>query len=254
MRDNLLGKAFHIVLNRYLSRINNFRKGWGLPKINKTADLFDGADLRIIQTLRDFDIPIEPAPANVRYVGPVLDDPDWVGKGSMSWLKEDDRPLVVISLSSTFQNQSKVIQHAISALDGMPVRGLVTLGPAILNNGYAVPENVQVVKTAPHSMVFPKADLVITHAGHGTIMRALANGLPLICMPMGRDQHDNAAKVVWHGCGIRLGSKTTSAKIRNAVSSILHDASYRQNATKFKKAIQDSTKKDVVMDVFEKLP
>jgi len=37
--------------------------------------------------------------------------------------------------------------------------------------------------------VFPLADLVITHAGHGTLMRALSHGLPLVCLPMGRDQN-----------------------------------------------------------------
>lgn len=253
LRDRLLGTAFHAVLNMYLSRINRFRDEWGLPRINRIVDLFNQADLRIIQTLRDFDFPIEPAPANVRYTGSVLDDPDWVGNGSMPWLQKDDRPLVVISLSSTFQNQSKVIQNAIRALEGMDVRGLVTLGPAMLDNGFSVPDHVHVVKTAPHSMVFPQADLVITHAGHGTVMRALANGLPLVCVPMGRDQNDNAAKVAWHGCGIRLGSKATPEKIRDAVSNILNEPAFRQNAAKFQEAIREHAKKDVIMDVFEKL-
>lgn len=253
LRDRLLGKAFHAVMNMYLSRINRFREGWGLPKIKKTVDLYNRADLRIIQTLRDFDFPVEPAPANVRYTGPVLDDPDWVENGFMPWLKKDNRPLVVISLSSTFQNQSKVIQNAIQALDGMDVRGLVTLGPAMLDNGFSVPDNVHVLKTAPHSMVFPKADLVITHAGHGTVMRALSSGLPLVCVPMGRDQNDNAAKVAWHGCGIRLGSKASPKKIRDAVSKIIHDQAFRQNAAKFQEAIREQAKKDEIMDVFATL-
>jgi MGT family glycosyltransferase len=253
LRDRLLGRAFHAILNMYLSRLNRFRDEWGLPKISRTADLFHRADLRIIQTLRDFDFPLEPAPANVRYTGPVLDDPDWAGNGSMTWLQDDDRPLVVISLSSTFQNQSKVIQNAIMALEDMHVRGIVTLGPALLDNGFIVPDHVHVVKTAPHSMVFPKADLVITHAGHGTVMRALANGLPLVCVPMGRDQNDNAAKVAWHGCGIRLGSKSSPRKIRKAVSKVLHDPAFRERAAKFQQAIHEYSEKDLLMDVFNDL-
>ncbi len=253
LRDGVLGRAFHMVLNAYLSRINDFRQGWGLAKIKRTIDLFYHADLRVIQTLRDFDFPLDPAPANVRYSGPVLDDPDWVGNGSMPWLQDDGKPLVVVSLSSTFQNQSKVIQKAIQALDGMDVRGLVTLGPAILDNGYDVPEHVHVVKTAPHSIIFPKAALVITHAGHGTVMRALANGIPLVCTPMGRDQNDNAAKVAWHGCGVRVGSKASPEKIKQAALRVLHNPEFKQNAQRFQHAIKENAEKDPIMEVLKEI-
>ena len=176
-------------------------------------------DLRLIQTLRSFDFPIEPNPGNVHYTGSCLDEPDWVSQVQSPWQASGKvrDPLVVISFSSTFQNQKEVIQRSVEALQGWPVRGLVTFGTAMESESFDIPENVTVTASAPHDLVFPHADLVITHAGHGTIMRAFRHGLPLVCLPMGRDQNDNAAKVNYHGCGIRLSRKSGAPEIRRAV-------------------------------------
>ncbi|MBK8490879.1 MAG: glycosyltransferase family 1 protein [Saprospirales bacterium] len=253
LRDRLLGRVFHLALGKYLPLVNEVRESYSLGKLDRATDLLDRADLRLIQTLRNFDFPIEPAPANVRYTGPVLDDPDWVGGWTNPWADNDPRPLVVVSLSSTFQNQAQVIQHAIHALGGLDVRGLVTLGPAIDPNGLDVPENVVVMQSAPHSQVFPQTDLVITHAGHGTIMRALAHGLPLICIPMGRDQKDNAVKVALRGCGIKLSPKSGPEKIRQAVQQILGDPSFVENASRMQAEVRSSAEKDLAVGELEGL-
>jgi MGT family glycosyltransferase len=253
LRDKLLGMAFNLSLNKYLSNINSIRTSYKLGKLNNVSDLLDKADLRLIQTVRSFDFPIEPAPVNVRYTGPVLDDPDWTGNWDNPWEENDPRPLVVVSLSSTFQNQQKAIQQAINALGGLNVRGLVTLGPAIQPQEIHAPENVVVLTSAPHSQVFPHAQLVITHAGHGTVMRALSHGLPLICLPMGRDQNDNAAKVAYHGCGIQLSPKASPDKIRQAVQTILSTPLYREHVMQLQKAILDAADQKNTIQLLEQL-
>lgn len=86
-------------------------------------------DLRLVQTAEAFDFPITPAPPSVRYVGPVLDDPDWTAAWDDRWPAGDSRPLVVVSLSATFQDQRGVLRRIATALGTLPVRGLVTLGP-----------------------------------------------------------------------------------------------------------------------------
>ncbi|MGW8314942.1 MAG: glycosyltransferase [Bacteroidales bacterium] len=239
-RDKILTRLFNLKLNQFLPAINQTRKRLGLPLLGQTSDLVHRADLRLIQTLERFDFPLEPRPANVRYTGPVLNDPDWTTSWTYPWDEEDPRPLVVISLSSTFQNQHGVIQSTIDALRDQEVRGLVTLGPALEKDRFAVPENVVIVDSAPHSQVFPKAHLVITHAGHGTVMRALSHGLPLICLPMGRDQNDNAVKVQHYGCGIALTAKAGPEKIRKAVQEVLGKEGYKQAAASFREEIRAS--------------
>jgi len=237
-RDRLVTFLFNKKLESFLPGINGTRSRYHLAPLEQTADLFHRADLRLIQTLERFDFPLEPRPANVRYTGPVLNDPDWSASWSNPWPADDPRPLAVISLSSTFQNQYSAIQSAIDALTGQEVRGLVTLGPALDKDCFRVPDNVHIVSAAPHSEVFLLADLVITHAGHGTIMKALAHGLPLVCLPMGRDQNDNAVKVEHHGCGIALSRKAGPEKIRKMALKILSDAAYRESAQVFREEIQ----------------
>ena len=237
MRDKLLGKVFNVILNNYLPIVNEVSQTYGLKALDATLQAMNRADLRLIQTLRLFDFPLEPAHDNVRYVGPCLDDPDWVGELPAS-IKDKSCPLVVISLSSTFQNQKASIQNAINGLKNLNVQGVVTLGPAMSNEKFDKPDNVILLASAPHSKLFPIADLVITHGGHGTIMRALANGLPLICMPMGRDQNDNAAKVQYHQIGLRLKPNTDSLKIEKAVQHVLGSQQFKIKAQRFQSELK----------------
>jgi len=244
MRDKLLGAVFTKIFNKHLDSVNSIRSFYSLAPLRNLTDLVHRADLRLIQTLRSFDFPIEPPPANVRYTGPVLDDPDWTEPWSNPWPADDTRPLIVVSLSSTFQDQARTIQSVIDSLALLPVRGLVTLGLAMQDQSFHLPENVLVVKSAPHSSVFPHASLVITHAGHGTIMRALSFGLPLLCLPMGRDQNDNAAKVAFHECGLRLSSRSGPEEIKRAVLKILSDRTYKQQAEIFRKNIVNESERN----------
>lgn len=247
LRDRLAGAAFHLALRKYQPLVNKVRASYGLLPLARPTDLLDTADLRLIQTLRSFDFPLEPAPANVRYTGPVLDDPDWAGEWSNPWPEGDPRPLVVVSLSSTYQNQAGVIQNAIKALGELPVRGLVTLGPALSSAGVETPANVVVMQTAPHSQVFPHADLVVTHAGHGTIMRALSHGLPLVCVPMGRDQKDNAIKVAHHGLGLKTSPGAGPDAIKKVVMRVLGEPTFRERARRFQQEVRRVAERDLAV-------
>jgi MGT family glycosyltransferase len=249
-RDKLLGKVFDKIFNKYLSKINAIRKSLNLPDQKNVADLFRNCDLRIIQTSEAFDFPILPKPKNVVYTGPVLDDPDWVEDWKNPFDRDDKRPLVVVALSTTFQNQKQVIQNCIDALGELNVKGLITLGLAMENEKFNLPENVKAIANASHAQIFPHADCVITHAGHGTVMRALANGVPMLCIPMGRDQGDNASKVAFHGTGIKISAKSNASTISNAVKKILSDANYKKHARIFGgKIIVDSKKGNIVVEI-----
>jgi hypothetical protein len=222
-----------------------------LSQTQALLEQFHRADLRLIQTCEAFDFPITPRPPNVRYVGPVLDHPDWVGGWESPWRQGDPRPLVVVSLSSTFQNQRDVIRRIVSALGTMEVRGLVTLGPSMAGDTLDLPDNVITVASAAHTLVFPLADAVVTHAGHGTVLRALAHGLPLLCLPMGRDQDDNAARVVARGAGLRLRPSANPTRIAYALQRLLRSPDYRERAQRLARTIQEDVSADRVVQELE---
>lgn len=255
-RDGLLTSLFYRTLAGYIPAYNDVRGQFGLAPFKSAQDItaeYHRADLRLIQTLEAFDFPIKPPPPNVRYVGPVLDDPVWTEPWENPWQKDDHRPLVVASLSSTFQNQQDALQRIITALGGLDVRGLVTLGPAMSNATFDLPANVIAVPSAPHTQVFSHAAAVVTHAGHGTVMRALAAGLPIVCLPMGRDQDDNAARVVYHGAGLRLKSTAKPGHIRQALQQVLHQPLYRQRAQELGRLIAEDVKADQAVYELERV-
>jgi UDP:flavonoid glycosyltransferase YjiC (YdhE family) len=94
-----------------------------------------------------------------------------------------------------------------------------------------------VVRSAPHAQLFPEAAVVVTHAGMGTVTRALAAGAPLVCIPMGRDQHDVAARVVYSGAGLRLRPSAKPDAIRSAVERVIREPSFRASAGRIGAAI-----------------
>jgi UDP:flavonoid glycosyltransferase YjiC (YdhE family) len=125
----------------------------------------------------------------------------------------------------------------VTALGTLPVRALVTTGSVELRQ--EPPANVHVAAYVPHARVLAQADIVVTHAGLGTVHAALAHGVPLVCLPMARDQPDNAARVVWHGAGLRLTSKSSPSAIRTAVATVLRERTFLASAQRLAAEMAD---------------
>jgi MGT family glycosyltransferase len=238
-RDAALRAATNRIFRRGLLPLNTARAEHGLAPLPSLFEQILGADRVLVLTSAAFDFAAPKVPANVHYVGPVLDDPDWAEPWSPPWPHGNDDPVVLVAFSSTFQDQGAQLRRVVEALSGLEVRAVVTLGQAI-DTAEVTPEpNVVVVPSAPHAPILREASLVVTHCGHGTTLKALAAGIPLVCMPMGRDQNDTAARVVHHGAGRRLSPKASTAKIAAAVEHVLGDDRYRREAGRLAAAIAD---------------
>jgi len=135
-----------------------------------------------------------------------------------------------VGFSTTFQNQLEVLRRVIVALGEFDVRAVVTAGPAVDIASLPNVPNVHVCTSAPHSQLLKESAAVVTHAGHVTVIRALATGVPMVCMPMGRDQNENAARVVFHGAGVRIRPTSSAAQIRRALRTLLDSSCYRECA------------------------
>ena len=136
-------------------------------------------------------------------------------------------------MSSIYQDQIDMLQRIAQALERLPVRAIVTTGRAVDPAEIQAGANVEVLPAAPHGQVLREASVVVTHAGHGTVLKSLAAGVPLVCIPMGRDQRDNTVRVLRLGAGIRLSKKATAAQIAAAVAEILERPQYKVAAQRF---------------------
>jgi UDP:flavonoid glycosyltransferase YjiC (YdhE family) len=219
-----------------LPRFNEVRASLGLEPLRTFDEYVRRVDRALVLTSPAFDFPAR-LPANVEYVGPQLDPPAPAPAWESPWSPGDDRPLIVVGLSTTHQAHDPLLERIVAALGILPVRGLVTTGSATLRS--TPPANVHVARFVPHVRVLPQAAAVVTHAGLGTVHAALAHGLPLVCLPIGRDQPDNAARVAWHGAGLRLSPKSSPAVIRAAVEKVLRDPAFAASARRLAAAFAD---------------
>jgi len=164
----------------------------GLPALLGEAplisQLMDSATIALAMTVQEFDSPLKRTHSNLRYVGPALDEEatKWVPPG---------RPLVLVSFSTTYMRHEDALRRTFAALDGIDAFAVCTLGHAFSRDRMPVSPNVSIYDWLPHEAILPHAAGVVTHAGHSTVMAALAHGVPLVCMPMGRDQDTNAERV-----------------------------------------------------------
>ena len=249
LRDRSLAAMGRRLWDRRLDDLNAVRADHGLAPLTTVFDLFERADLILVLTSAAFEPPgAARLPDRVRYCGPRLDDPGWAG----AWDEPDGTdPLVLVALSTTFQDQGSTVRRVIDALGRLPVRGFVTTGPSIDRSDLAAPANVTVVAAAPHSAVLPHAAAVVTHAGHGTVIKALAHGVPLVCLPFGRDQPDTAQRVVAAHAGLRLRPSARASAIAAAVTKVLEDPSYRAGAGRIAAAITADHRRDIAADELE---
>ncbi len=238
-RDRMLTRMVNRVFDKGLPELNHLRSSHGLDPLDSVYDQVTTADAIVVLASPAFDFASPFVPDNVHYVGPILDDPHWASGWDSPWAADDERPLLLVGLSSTFMDQADLLRRIVTALSALPVRAVVTLGQAVDPAEVPGSENVHVVPSAPHAPILAEADAVITHCGHGTTMKALEAGLPLVCVPMGRDQNDNAARVVHHGAGVRLKPSASVDAIGTAVRSVLEEPTYRDAARSFARVLEE---------------
>jgi len=250
-RDRLARALGRRLWDKRLADVNRLLVMHGQPPAATLFELLDRPDRVLVLTSAAFELGGGVrAPDNVRYCGPRLDDPGWAGEWSEP---AAGGPLVLVSLSTTTQGQDPMIRRVVRALGGMEVRGLVTTGPSYAADGVDPPDNVTIVAAAPHAAVLPHAAAVVTHAGHGTVIKALAHGVPLLCLPVGRDQPDTAARVVASGAGLRLRPGAGAGAIARALGSVLEDTRYRAGAERMAAAIAADRERDLAVAEIEAL-
>ena len=153
-------------------------------------------------------------PSWLRVVGPLLWEP-----ASEAVTPPPGHGPVVLVAPSTAQDPSHVLlRAALEGLAGEPVRVIATWNGREPAEPLPTPANAVVVDWLSYSKTMPACDLVVTHGGHGTLMRALGSGCPVVVSPAGGDMAENAARVDWAGLGVRLPRRLCSPRgVRLAV-------------------------------------
>jgi MGT family glycosyltransferase len=209
--------------------LNAARRRLGLAPVASAANQLERVDRLLVMTSESFDPPVSSLARNVRYVGAQFDDHVDAADVDVAAFRAEAAPLVVMTLSMRFA-LPKVAQRTLDALGALPVHGLITLGYSASAKGLRLPPNVSATHFVPHRAVLPSASLVITHGGLGTVMAAIAHGVPLLCIPLKNDQFENAARVEALGAGIRMGKHARPRALAGTIKEMLSEPCFRTAA------------------------
>ena len=234
-------------------QLNAQRRNLGLDEVPDIFSMVELAAAIVAFTLDEFDAPSAELPETLHYVGPLACLPEPLPPYQLPWPTDDPRPLVLVSYSTSFMDQVDLLQRVVDALAELPVRGLLTLGPAIEAGQLNVPGNVVCETFVPHAAVLPEVDLVVTHAGHGTTMAAVTAGIPLLCTPMGRDQNEVGECVERNGLGQVVSQEAAVEVLRDGITARLADTAMRDRCRAFADAIDLDAGLSTAIEVLEGL-
>jgi UDP:flavonoid glycosyltransferase YjiC (YdhE family) len=174
---------------------------------------------------------------NTHVVGPLMWEPpardvELPGGGSRG--VAPDASLVLIAPSTAQDSQHTLLRAALRSLADAPVRVLATYNRRLPPRSLPVPANARVVDWVSYARTMPHCDLVVCHAGHGTLVRALASGCAVVACPAVGDMNENAARLDWAGAGVRVPRRFVTPRVlRLAVERALGDVAMRGRAREF---------------------
>ena len=139
----------------------------------------------------------------MRLVGPGLWEPP---AEPPAWLEAETRPIVLVTASTAYQLDAKLIATALEAFAGEDVAVVATTA-AHDPGQFQAPANARVERFLPHGPIIARASCVVSHGGQGITQKALAAGVPVCVVPFSRDQFDVARRVEMNDAGVRLHHK-----------------------------------------------
>src|SRR5438309_11805674 len=155
----------------------------------------------------------------------------WEPPASEVELPPGEEPLVLVAPSTAQDSEHRLLIAALRGLAHAPVRVLATWNRRLPARPLPVPDNARLVDWVSYSRTMPRCDLVVCHAGHGTLVRALASGCAVVAAPAIGDMNENAARLDWAGAGVRLPRRFASPRaLRLAVEPALGEPSIRSRA------------------------
>jgi len=209
-------------LRRGRDELNETRRRLGMAPL----DRFHGGmsdQLVLVGTLPELEYPRD-WPGHIHVVGPLQFELPYEAVEP----PPGDGPLVLVAPSTAQDPEHRLLRAALAGLADEPVRVLATYNRRLPRVPVTVPGNARLVEWLSYEQTMPQADIVLTHGGHGTLMRALTCGTVPVVVPAAGDMNENAARAAWAGLGVRLPRRfATPRAVRLAVARALADDALR---------------------------
>jgi UDP:flavonoid glycosyltransferase YjiC (YdhE family) len=240
----MLHTLFHSLLQMWQANFamqseSRIKAGFtGLPPL---ASLWGDRDLLHVNALQTFDGTRATDWDHVVHGAPVLTAESRAVPVELPWKRDDPTPLVLLSFSTVVEQRSpEMLQRALDALAGLPLHVVATTGAIVDPSELVAPANAHVVVFADHDLLMERASAVVGHGGHGTTMRALRHGLPIVGIPAkGGDQEPITQMLDRWGVGRALPGDASVTQIRAATEEILSSRTFSDEAHRRARALAD---------------
>jgi zeaxanthin glucosyltransferase len=220
------------------SKINRQRARWNLvPYRDFPNDAFRGHP-QISQQPPGFEFPRHDLPADFHFVGPLhqrMDRPET----SFPWERLDGRPIVYASMGTLQNRLDWIFEVILNACAGRDVQLVLSLGGRSDPGKFGeVRNNAVIVGYCPQIELLHRAAVCVTHAGLNTVLESLAQGVPMVAIPITNDQPGVAARIAWSGTGVVLPAKRLNpSRLADALVRVLSIPGYRENALRLSREI-----------------
>ena len=221
----LLDPVVRIGAEQGRDQLNEARARVGLPSLDHVHNGMS-RQLALVATFPQLEYP-RPVEPWVDVTGPLM----WEQPYGEVEPPPGDEPLVLVAPSTSQDPRQRMLLAALEGLAQLPVRVLATTNRRPPPGPVHVPRNARLVDWVSYSKTMPRCAVVVCHAGHGTVTRALAAGVPVVACPAVGDMAENASRVAWAGVGVSLPRRLVTPRgVRLAVERVLSDTAYAQRA------------------------
>ena len=222
-------RTAHVLVERALERgrsdLNRTRARVGLPPLSHVHGGIS-RELALVATFPQLEYPRAWA-TTTHVVGPLM----WEPPAADVDLPPGEEPLVLVAPSTAQDDEHRLLRCALEGLADAPVRVLATYNRRLPPRPLRVPDNAEVVEWVSYARTMPQCDVVVCHAGHGTLVRALTSACAVVACPAAGDMNENAARVDWAGAGVRVPRRLTTPRVlRLAVERALSEPQIRARA------------------------
>src|SRR4051794_17428383 len=227
---SLMWQAFDPLLRGGLEKgivdLNGARERLDLPPINEVHGGLS-RQLTMVATYPQLEYPRASWKPWQRVVGPLM----WEQPYEDVEPPPGDAPLVLVAPSTSQDPEQTMLRASLEGLADQPVRVLATYNRRLPPEPIDVPPNARLVEWVSYAKTMPLCDVVVCHAGHGTVVRSLASGVPLVACPAAGDMGENASRIAWAGVGVPLPRRLVTARgVRLAVQRVLSDRGHAERA------------------------
>lgn len=238
VRNHLASVLVKRVFRPIRAELNTQRRAWGLPAYTEFFNERFAGGPQICQEPPGFEFPRRTLPTTFHFVGP-LHKQQSRNKTAFPWERLDGRPLIYASMGTLQNGLDWVFKTFAEGCAELNAQLVLSLGGNLDPEKFSgLPGDPVVVRFAPQLEVLQRCSVCITHAGLNTALEALAQGVPMVAVPITNDQPGVAARIRWTGTGKMLSlKKLTSRSLHQAVREVLTSPLYREQARQVKREI-----------------